>query len=77
MTSNDAAAVRPTHGRITRADGTTEPVRYVATDDPSMFLPVTVDGEPIIIGLGESLSADVLGPGQAIVCAFPDDGLPL
>jgi hypothetical protein len=75
--TDDAAAVRPTHGLITRADGSTEPVRYVPTDDPNEFLPVTVDGEPVRLRLGESLSADVLGPRQAIVCAFPDDGLPL
>jgi hypothetical protein len=65
--------VRPTHGVITRADGTTEPVRYVATGDPMLFLPVTLNGDPIALRAGESLSADVLGPRQAIVCAWSDD----
>lgn len=67
--------VRPHHGWVDRKDGTRTDVRYVPTEDPDMFLAVSIDGEPIEIEQGDSLRVDVIGPGQRIevkVAMWPD-----
>ncbi len=58
--------VRPRVGLLVRTDGTREQVRFIPTEDPKMFLAVTIDGERITIRPEDQLKVDVIGPGQSI-----------
>lgn len=67
-----AEKVRPTHGTVTRRrTGEVIEVRWIESGPAGSgtFVPVTVDGEPILGEPGDRFSADVLGPGQSL--AFP------
>lgn len=59
--------VRPRRGALRRVDGAEEPVCFVPTDDPLVFLAVTPDGDRLAIHSGDKLTVDVLGPGQSVV----------
>jgi hypothetical protein len=64
-----AERVRPTHGTVTRRlTGEVIEVRWIESGEPGsgMFIPVTLDGEPVLGEPGDSFSADVVGPGQSI-----------
>lgn len=56
---------RPRAGSLRRADGTAIDVRFVATDDPTVFLGVSVDGERIMLRPGDTARVDLLGAGQS------------
>lgn len=64
----DPDPVRPRYGHVVHGDGTTEPVVFRTTDDPTTFQPVMAAGEaPLVLGPGDQLSIDVIGPGQGII----------
>lgn len=58
--------VRPRGGWQYRSDGTTVAIRCVPTEDPTVFLVVTIDGEPVWPDDG-GIVIDTLGPGQNVV----------
>jgi hypothetical protein len=41
-------------------------VRFIPTEDPLVFLPVTVDGERLVLDPRDTMTVDMLGPGQSI-----------
>jgi hypothetical protein len=61
------AEVRPRAGWVVRKDGTEVALRFVQTEDPTVFLAVTVDGEPVGFDAADSFRVDVIGPGQSVV----------
>ena len=63
---DNPAIVRPRLGSITRANGTEIPVRFEPAPEPNTFLPVDLDGRPVVIRTGDRLNVDVIGPGQSI-----------
>jgi hypothetical protein len=67
-----ALRLRPSQGWLRRAGGTIEHVRYVQTDDPLVFLPVTLDGERIVIKPGDRFTVDMLGPGQSLLLTLDE-----
>lgn len=68
------SAVRPSAGRIVRAlDGAEVALRFVPTEDPRVFLAVTVDGDQVDVEAGDELHVDVIGPGQTIVFAMASE----
>lgn len=59
--------VRPRFGQLDRADGTTVPLVFQQTDDPTVFVGVHAGTEkPVPFNRGGVLTVDALGPGQAI-----------
>jgi hypothetical protein len=72
-----AALVRPTHGTITRRlTGEVIEVRWIESGEPgsNTFIPVTVDGEPVLGEPGDSFTADVIGPQQSIAIPMRPPG---
>jgi hypothetical protein len=67
-----ALRLRPSQGWLRRADGTIEQVRYVQTDDPLVFLPVTPDGERFVIKFGDRFTVDRLVPGQSLLLTLEE-----
>lgn len=64
---------RPRVGSLRRLDGTVIALRFVLTDDPSRFLAVTVDGDPVEPRHGDQMTVDVIGPGQSVVFGLEAD----
>ena len=58
--------VRPRSGYVKHDDGSRTAVRFVPTGEPDTFLAVTVDGARVYLGQDDTLTADVLRPGQII-----------
>lgn len=58
--------IRPRVGEVRCRDGVVTPVRFVQTEDPLVFVAVTVDGERIVMQAGDQLLVDMLGPGQMV-----------
>lgn len=66
--------VRPRFGQLVRADGTTVPLVFQQTDDPTVFVGVHAGTEePVPFGPGDSLKVDVIGAGQAVRLAVEGD----
>jgi acyl dehydratase len=63
--------IRPHGGFLRFRDGREMAVRFVPTGDPSRFLAVTVDGDPIVVDAHAVLVVDMIGPGQAIIFGSP------
>ena len=60
--------VRPRYGRITRADGSSEPLVFVPTEDPLVFLGLLAsDQSPVNFRPGDDLEIDVIGPKQSVI----------
>lgn len=55
MTDNER---RPRHGTIHRITGIVQPIRFIETSEPDVFLAVTVDGERVQIGYGEQVTVE-------------------
>lgn len=66
MTAQPPDEIRPRAGYILHMSGAHTPVRFVPTEDPSVFLAVTVDGEPIVVEAHAHFCVDIVGPGQSI-----------
>lgn len=59
---------RPRLGSITHADGSTTPIFFEQTADPTVFAPIDFDGQPITaFQAGDTLHVDVIGPGQGVI----------
>lgn len=58
--------VRPRSGVWERHDGTEHAVRFIETGETGVFLAVDVDGEPVLADQGDSITVDVIGPGQSV-----------
>lgn len=63
-------SIRPRAGVVVRTDGTRFDVRFVPTGNPDVFLAVTPDGDPVVLGPADSILADVLAPGQTITVSL-------
>jgi hypothetical protein len=60
--------VQPRLGWVTPHGGDPIPVRFVATDVPGRFVPVTgSDAGPVAIDDGCLVEVDTIAPGQSIV----------
>ena len=64
---------RPRGGWVQHRDGTETAVRFVATEDPMVFLAVSLDGDPIEMGFNETLLIDRMRPGQRIMVSISPD----
>lgn len=65
--SSGEPGARPSHGTLTRhATGEVVEIRWIETSDPGVFIPVTVDGEPVVHEPGIRVTADKVGQGQKL-----------
>jgi len=58
--------VRPRVGLVKCTDGTQYDIRFVPTGERDAFMAVTPDGDPVVLGVLDSIVADALAPGQTI-----------
>lgn len=58
--------VRPRAGVWVRRDGTERAVRFIETGESGLFMAVDIDGEPVMADQGDSITVDVIGPGQSV-----------
>jgi len=70
--------VRPRFGRLVHRDGACSPVVFRAVPGhPELFTALYAgDERPVVVYPGETVTADVLGPGQAIKIKFADGTRP-
>lgn len=71
---------RPRTGTVTRAGGEIIDVRYIE-DTPGVFRAIDLDGQPVEVHHGDTVHADLLGPGQSLalslVAELPQPGIDL
>lgn len=66
--SNEEQAARPRFGKLTRADGTDVPLVFHPGDEPGEFVALAAaDETPVVVGPGDQMMVDVIGPGQSVI----------
>lgn len=66
--------VRPRYGEVHRATGAVELLTFEPSNLPGVFdAYLAADHTLLALKAGESLRADVLGPGQSIRCGLDED----